>query len=296
MSDDPAEKDESLTVAVKTCLRGKSITRGLLTFARRNDGHRELNQIRDAVEETLALVERELGKVNVRVERRLQPVPQTVCDLGQISQVLLNLITNARDAMLDGGGGVIAIDLAQQGDWIKLAVSDTGSGIPEHMLSQIFQPFVTTKGALGGSTVPGTGLGLSIARRVTELPVNHRARKYGTSKYGINRTIKVLLDLLTLKFLSSYSTKPIQLFGGLGALCFLFGSLATLFTLYSRVFEDVRVHRNPVALIAIFLFLAGLLPQAASMAARTATRAARAAVPFRNTSIPDTVISPSNPW
>ena len=58
---------------------------------------------------------------------------------------------------------------------------------------------------------------------VTELPVNHRARKYGTSKYGINRTIKVLLDLLTLKFLSSYSTKPIQLFGGLGAMCFLFG-------------------------------------------------------------------------
>src|SRR5215210_146898 len=61
---------------------------------------------------------------------------------------------------------------------------------------------------------------------VTEMPVNHRARKYGTSKYGINRTIKVLLDLLTLKFLSSYSTKPIQLFGGLGALCFVAGAMA----------------------------------------------------------------------
>jgi glycosyltransferase involved in cell wall biosynthesis len=107
---------------------------------------------------------------------------------------------------------------------------------------------------------------------VTELPVNHRARKHGRSKYGINRTIKVLLDLLTLKFLSSYSTKPIQLFGGLGALCFLVGILATLFTLYARLFEDVRVHRNPVALIAVFLFLAGLLFITQGLLAELVTR------------------------
>jgi glycosyltransferase involved in cell wall biosynthesis len=107
---------------------------------------------------------------------------------------------------------------------------------------------------------------------VTELPVNHRARKYGTSKYGINRTIKVLLDLLTLKFLSSYSTKPIQLFGGLGALCFLFGVLATVYLLYSRFFEGVRINRNPVALIAVFLFLAGLLFITQGLLAELVTR------------------------
>ncbi|MGE3270084.1 MAG: glycosyltransferase family 2 protein [Chloroflexota bacterium] len=107
---------------------------------------------------------------------------------------------------------------------------------------------------------------------VTELPVNHRARKYGKSKYGINRTIKVLLDLLTLKFLSSYSTKPIQLFGGMGAVCFLFGALAVLFTLYSRLFEDVRVHRNPVMLIAVFLFMAGLLLITQGLLAELVTR------------------------
>jgi glycosyltransferase involved in cell wall biosynthesis len=107
---------------------------------------------------------------------------------------------------------------------------------------------------------------------VTELAVNHRARKYGKSKYGINRTIKVLLDLLTLKFLSSYSTKPIQLFGGLGAVCFLFGFLATFFVLYSRLFEDVRVHRNPVALIAVGLFLAGLLFITQGLLAELVTR------------------------
>jgi glycosyltransferase involved in cell wall biosynthesis len=107
---------------------------------------------------------------------------------------------------------------------------------------------------------------------VTELPVNHRARKHGKSKYGINRTIKVLLDLLTLKFLSTYSTKPIQLFGGLGAMCLLFGALFTVFVLYSRLFEDVRVHRNPVALIAVFLFLAGLLFITQGLLAELVTR------------------------
>jgi hypothetical protein len=107
---------------------------------------------------------------------------------------------------------------------------------------------------------------------VTEMPVNHRARKYGTSKYGINRTIKVLLDLMTLKFLSSYSTKPIQLFGGLGAMCFVAGSMAVLLLLYSRFFEDVRINRNPVALIAVFLFLAGLLFITQGLLAELVTR------------------------
>ena len=107
---------------------------------------------------------------------------------------------------------------------------------------------------------------------VTELAVNHRARKYGKSKYGINRTIKVLLDLLTLKFLSSYSTKPIQLFGGLGAVCFLFGFLSILFLLYARFFEDVRIHRNPVALISVFLFMAGLLFITQGLLAELVTR------------------------
>jgi signal transduction histidine kinase/CheY-like chemotaxis protein len=192
LSDTTQEKDEALTVAVKTCLRGKSITKGLLTFARRNDAQRDLHQIRDAVEETLALVERELGKVNVRVERRLQPVPPTICDLGQIAQVVLNLITNARDAMIEQGGGVITIELSQQGDQIELAIGDTGTGIPEHMLAQIFQPFVTTKGALGGSPVPGTGLGLAISYGIVE---SHGGTIIPRSQVGRGTTMVVRLPI-----------------------------------------------------------------------------------------------------
>ncbi|MCC6175491.1 MAG: glycosyltransferase family 2 protein [Chloroflexi bacterium] len=107
---------------------------------------------------------------------------------------------------------------------------------------------------------------------VTELPVNHRARKYGRSKYGINRTIKVLLDLMTLKFLSTYSTKPIQAFGLIGALCFLFGILSFLVVLYARFFEGVRANRNPILLMGVFMFLAGLLFITQGLLAELVTR------------------------
>jgi dolichol-phosphate mannosyltransferase len=95
--------------------------------------------------------------------------------------------------------------------------------------------------------------------RITELPVEHRARIAGKSKYGFNRTVKVLLDLVTLKFLNSFSTKPIYLFGGMGAACIGSSGAACTFVLYQRFFQNVRAHRNPVLLIGLFQGLTGLL-------------------------------------
>jgi two-component system, NtrC family, sensor kinase len=193
LSDDVDEKNEALNVAARACLRGRGITSSLLTFARRSDPQRALHQIRDAVEETLALVERELAKLNIRVERQLEPVPLTICDLGQIGQVLLNLITNARDAMIEQGGGVITVELAQRGGQIELVVNDTGSGIPDHLLQQVFQPFMTTKGALGGSTTPGTGLGLAISYGIVE---GHGGAITVASTVGRGTTMTVRLPII----------------------------------------------------------------------------------------------------
>jgi len=94
--------------------------------------------------------------------------------------------------------------------------------------------------------------------RVTEIPVQHHARRFGESKYGMIRSVKVLLDLITVKFLGSYSTKPMYLFGSLGLLSFLGGSLLSAITLYQKFFEAVKAHRNPLLLLAIFFFTAGL--------------------------------------
>src|SRR5512136_746672 len=93
--------------------------------------------------------------------------------------------------------------------------------------------------------------------KVTEIPVNHRARTHGKSHVGISRTLHVFLDLITVKFLLSYSTKPIQIFGLLG-LTSIFGSLGLfLGVLYLRLTIDMPLANNSMFLLAALLFMLG---------------------------------------
>jgi glycosyltransferase involved in cell wall biosynthesis len=91
---------------------------------------------------------------------------------------------------------------------------------------------------------------------ITEIPVRHHPRTSGRSKYGLRRTFKVLLDLMTVKFLS-VGTKPSYVFGGSGLiLCFL-GSLFVLWTAYERLVNGVYVYQQPSLLVGVFLFTIG---------------------------------------
>jgi len=91
--------------------------------------------------------------------------------------------------------------------------------------------------------------------KVAEIEVNHRARTTGKTKYGLNRTFKVLLDLITIKFLMSFSTKPIYVFGGLGVLSFFGAFISGLVVFYQKFIsaQHLSMNRNPL------LFLAALL-------------------------------------
>jgi glycosyltransferase involved in cell wall biosynthesis len=101
-------------------------------------------------------------------------------------------------------------------------------------------------------------LASQIGAKVTEIEVSHHPRRYGKSKYGISRTTRVILDLLTVKFLLSYSTRPIQLFGKLGistlAIAFLSGGV----TLYMKLFEHHSMNRNPLFVLTAFLIFMGV--------------------------------------
>jgi glycosyltransferase involved in cell wall biosynthesis len=95
--------------------------------------------------------------------------------------------------------------------------------------------------------------------RVTEIPVNHRPRQYGRTKYGIGRTIRVLLDLITVKFLLSYSTNPMQVFGKWGFLAFLIGAGSGVTTAVLKILPPHQdVTDNPWIYIASFFLLGGL--------------------------------------
>ena len=101
-------------------------------------------------------------------------------------------------------------------------------------------------------------LASQVGAKVTELPVKHHPRLYGTSKYGISRTVRVVLDLMTVKFLLSYSTKPIQLFGKWGIYTLFAGFLSGLATLYMKLFEHMSMNRNPLWILTIFLLFMGV--------------------------------------
>ncbi len=94
--------------------------------------------------------------------------------------------------------------------------------------------------------------------KVTEIPVRHHARLSGSSKYGLSRTFKVILDLITVKMLGSYSTKPMYFFGGVGLLSCAGGFIFALLTLFDKYYNNVKAHNNPFLLLAVFLFLVGV--------------------------------------
>ena len=94
--------------------------------------------------------------------------------------------------------------------------------------------------------------------RICEVPVRHHPRKFGRSKYGFKRILKVLLDLITVKFLADYSTKPLYMFGGIGAALFGIAVLAGIETLVEKYAYGVYVHNNPFILIAVFLAILGV--------------------------------------
>ncbi len=101
-------------------------------------------------------------------------------------------------------------------------------------------------------------LASQVGARVAELPVNHLPRLHGTSKYGISRTMRVVLDLMTVKFLLAYSTKPIQLFGKWGIYTLAAAFLSGGTTLYMKLFEHVSMNRNPLLILTAFLLFMGV--------------------------------------
>jgi len=97
-----------------------------------------------------------------------------------------------------------------------------------------------------------------VGARITEIPVNHRPRQAGESKYGLGRTLRVVLDLVTVKFLLKYSTKPVQLFGKWALWSFLLGIFSGFCTLYMKWFEGLNMNRNPLLILTAFLIFSGI--------------------------------------
>ncbi len=94
--------------------------------------------------------------------------------------------------------------------------------------------------------------------RIAEVKVNHRARVAGTSKYGISRTFRVILDLVTVKFLLQYSARPIHFFGGIGMASGLAGFLIAFVMIIQKFVFNVGLSDRPLLLLAVLLMFIGI--------------------------------------
>lgn len=163
------ERRELLATVETAVKRGAEMIRQVLTFARGVDGRRVPVDVGRLLDDLLALTRDVMPRGVEVVVRRAEPLPAVTGDPTQLLQVLVNLVTNARDAMGDAGRLVISVEPleivdeytsvsheATPGHYLQFAVEDSGHGMPAEVAAKIFEPFFTTK-AQGR----GTGLGLS---------------------------------------------------------------------------------------------------------------------------------------
>ncbi len=157
----------------KSALRAKNITSNLLTFAGSTLGKMAASNVTAVLDDTLQMIRHELATSGITVEKRYKDVPDCFMDASQIGQVFLNILINAQHAMIDRPEKRITIQVEPDGEFVRVAITDTGCGIQADHLKRIFSPFFTTKGehARGDgpmSMVRGTGLGLSVSHSIVQ--------------------------------------------------------------------------------------------------------------------------------
>jgi PAS domain S-box-containing protein len=161
-----AEVPKALEQALDGVNRVATIVRGMKEFSHVDrSSQKAAADLNKALESTLIVARNELKYV-ADVEVRLGDIPAVHCHLGDLNQVFLNLLINAAHAIGDAVKGTqkkgcIEVRTRQDGDWIEVAISDTGTGVPEAVREKIFDPFFTTK-----EVGKGTGQGLALARAV----------------------------------------------------------------------------------------------------------------------------------
>jgi PAS domain S-box-containing protein len=182
--DDPLREDLSIIIA--EARRARDIVQDLLAFSRQTESFYEKADVNQAIQDTLALVRRQMEKNHILlVEQYATDLPSLSLAVGQMKQVFLNLITNARHAMPHGGTLTISSERVE--DEVAVRIADSGMGIPADHLSRLFEPFFTTKPA-----EKGTGLGLSVSLGIVQ---EHGGRIQVESQVGKGSTFTVWLPV-----------------------------------------------------------------------------------------------------
>ncbi|HEY3966417.1 MAG TPA: ATP-binding protein [Planctomycetaceae bacterium] len=189
---DAATREKAFDKILAAGQRASKITTGMLSYSRRGNDRREETNLVALVQEVLVLVAKDLQMHRVRLQTNFDELPVVAeINAGQIQQVLVNLIVNARQAMEGGGQLTVQVRRNSEAGVGEIEVRDAGQGIPAETLRKIFDPYFTTKTA-DAQGQGGTGLGLSLAREVIEA---HHGRIRVESTVGQGTTFILKLPL-----------------------------------------------------------------------------------------------------
>jgi signal transduction histidine kinase len=186
-----APSKQSFEKILKSGQRAAGIVSSMLGYARSSSTQRQLVDLVALTEEVLTLTEKDLVKHRVRLEKRFLGRPKVPAVPGQIEQILINLVINARQAMPDGGRLLVEVRENRPAQMAEVRIADTGLGIPPDRLRRIFEPFYTTK-TPDDQGHGGTGLGLSVCRQIIE---SHHGRIRVESVVGKGSTFTVKLPM-----------------------------------------------------------------------------------------------------
>lgn len=158
----PPEKMQKYSEMLHKIMKSSNqILEGLLLFARQSTSNKVKGNLKTVIEDTLPLLEKEMMRHQITLETDLKDTPEIAFDRGQISQVIVNMVNNARDAFKEDQKKIVKISLYEESIMLRIDIADNGSGIPPQVLKRLFQPFVTSK-----PPGKGTGLGLSVCHGI----------------------------------------------------------------------------------------------------------------------------------
>jgi signal transduction histidine kinase len=189
---DQPTRDKALERILSAGTRAAKITASVLGMSRSGSARFEPVNLHLLIEDVLVLLERELMKYRVQVEREFAPVPKVTANPGQIQQVLLNLLVNARQAMVGGGRLILRLSHDQSSGLVDLMVRDTGCGMTPDVMRRIFEPRFSTKSGPDETGKGGTGLGLSACKEIVDA---HRGRIRVESAPGKGTAITIRLPV-----------------------------------------------------------------------------------------------------
>jgi signal transduction histidine kinase len=191
-------RDKAFDRILSSGQRAAKITTGLLSYVRNRSDRKDVLSLKQLVQDILLLIEKDLQVHRVRLETRFVGEPFASISAGQLQQVLLNLMINARQAMEPGGTLFVSVGPGSEPEIAEISIRDSGCGIPADKLQKIFDPYYTTKTA-DAQGQGGTGIGLALCKDVID---SHGGRIRVESVVGRGTMFTLKLPMLAAPVLS----------------------------------------------------------------------------------------------